>query len=88
MATITSSPSKAQIISLIRSFIRLSRQIPFLSIREYAKRGVVDAFRQNATLSESSLVFEAFPFAMSQLEVVKRWTIVYLSFMEHQSMPF
>ncbi|KAL5095833.1 hypothetical protein RYX36_000160 [Vicia faba] len=95
MAATTSSPSKSQILSLLRTFIRLSRQFPDYNIREYTKRRAVDAFRENATLSEASSVSEAFEFGKSQLEVAKRQAVVYSlyvpplpSVMEIQSKPF
>ncbi|CAL5191141.1 unnamed protein product [Lathyrus oleraceus] len=94
-AAAASSPSKSQILSLLRSFIRVSRQFPDYNIREYTKRRAVDAFRQNATLSESCSVSEAFSFGKSQFEVAKRQAVVYSlyvpplpSVMEIQNKPF
>ncbi|XP_004491882.1 uncharacterized protein [Cicer arietinum] len=76
-ATLTSSPSAAEILSLFRSFIRIARQFPDYNIREYTKRRAVDAFRQNATLSNPSSISDAFSYGKSQLEVAKRQAVVY-----------
>ncbi|GAU19834.1 hypothetical protein TSUD_170600 [Trifolium subterraneum] len=76
-AATTSSPSPSQILSLYRSFIRVARQFPDYNIREYTKRRAIDAFRQNAKLSEPSSISEAFSFGKSQLDVAKRQAVVY-----------
>jgi len=71
------APSKSQTLTLLRSFIRVSRQFPDYNIREYTKRRAIDAFRQNAALSEPSSISEAFSFGKSQLDVAKRQAVVY-----------
>ncbi|XP_027352840.1 LYR motif-containing protein 4B [Abrus precatorius] len=73
----TSVPSTTQILSLFRSLLRVARHFPDYNIREYTKRRTIDAFRQNATLSDPSAISSAFSHAKSQLEVAKRQAVVY-----------
>ncbi|KAK7340607.1 hypothetical protein VNO77_21315 [Canavalia gladiata] len=72
-----SVPSVSEILSLYRSLLRVARHFPDYNIREYTKRRTVDAFRQNATLSDPSSISSAFSHGNSQLQVAKRQAVVY-----------
>ncbi|XP_027926601.1 LYR motif-containing protein 4B [Vigna unguiculata] len=91
----SSTPSPAQILSLFRSLLRVARDFPDYNIREYTKRRTIDAFRQNASLSDPSSISSAYSHGKSQLGVVKRQAVVYSlyapplrSVMELQQVPF
>lgn len=71
------SPSKSEILSLFRSFLRVAREFSDYNIREYAKRRTVDGFRHNRLLSDPSSIAAAYADAESQLNVAKRQVIVY-----------
>ncbi|CAJ1831171.1 unnamed protein product [Sphenostylis stenocarpa] len=77
MSAASASPSAAQILSLFRSLLRVSRDFPDYNIREYTKRRTIDAFRHKAALSDASLISSAYSHGMSQLAVVKRQAVVY-----------
>lgn len=77
MSVASSTPSAAEVLSLFRSLLRVARQFPDYNIREYTKRRTVDAFRQNATLSDPSSISSAFSHGKSQLDVAKRQAVVY-----------
>ncbi|XP_076902596.1 uncharacterized protein LOC143557396 [Bidens hawaiensis] len=70
-------PSRTEIISLLRSLLRSSRQFTDYNIREYTKRRTIDAFRDNKTLTDTSSIAAAFSDGQSQLQVAKRQAVVY-----------
>ncbi|KAI3685035.1 hypothetical protein L6452_34266 [Arctium lappa] len=70
-------PSRTEILSLFRSFLRSARQFPDYNIREYTKRRTVDAFHGNKSLSNPSSVVAAFTDGKYQLQVAKRQALVY-----------
>ncbi|KAI5648251.1 hypothetical protein M9H77_34256 [Catharanthus roseus] len=71
------SPSRGEVLSLFRSFLRTARGFSDYNVREYTKRRAIDAFRHNKDLSEPSQVSAAFADGKSQLEIAKRQAIVY-----------
>ncbi|KAK7295432.1 hypothetical protein RJT34_18341 [Clitoria ternatea] len=88
----SSVPSAPEILSLFRSLLRVARQFPDYNIKEYTKRRTIDAFRENATLSDPASISSAFSHGKTQLQVAKRQSIVYSlyaphlpSIMEHQT---
>ncbi|XP_020213647.1 LYR motif-containing protein 4B [Cajanus cajan] len=94
-ASSSATPSAAQVRSLFRSLQRVARNFPDYNIREYVKRRTVDAFRENATLSDPSSISSAFSHGESQLALLKRQALVYSlytpslrSVMELQQPPF
>ncbi|KAL2346448.1 hypothetical protein Fmac_000448 [Flemingia macrophylla] len=91
----SATPSAAQVLSLFRCLLRVARDFPDYNIREYAKRRTIDAFRENATLSDPSSIYSAFSHGHSQLALLKRQAAVYSlyipslrSVMELQQPPF
>ncbi|KAJ1421462.1 Complex 1 LYR protein [Sesbania bispinosa] len=73
MSVASPSPSAAEILSLFRSLLRVARQFLDYNIREYTKRRTIDAFRQNAALSDPPSISHG----NSQLQVAKRQAVVY-----------
>lgn len=71
------SPSRGEVLSLFRSFLRTAREFSDYNIREYTKRRAIDAFRHNKDMSDPSQVSAAFAEGKSQLQVAKRQAIVY-----------
>ncbi|XP_057805054.1 protein ISD11 [Salvia miltiorrhiza] len=71
------APTRREVLSLFRSFMRTAREFTDYNIREYAKRRAVDAFRQNRHLSDPAEVAAAFADGKSQLGVAKRQAVVY-----------
>ncbi|KAK4395857.1 protein ISD11 [Sesamum angolense] len=72
-----SAPTRTQVLSLFRSFLRTARQFTDYNIREYANRRVVDAFRHNRRLSDPVEADAAFADGKSQLVVAQRQAVVY-----------
>ena len=70
-------PARAEVLSLLRSLLRVASKFPDYNIREYTKRRTIDGFRQNKTLSDPSAVSNAVSDAKSQLEIAKRQAVVY-----------
>ncbi|RWW88767.1 hypothetical protein BHE74_00002340 [Ensete ventricosum] len=70
-------PSKAEVLSLLRSLLKTARKFGDYNIREYARRRAVDGFRENTKLSDPSAIATAFAEGTSQLEVAKRQASVY-----------
>ncbi|ONK55390.1 uncharacterized protein A4U43_UnF3980 [Asparagus officinalis] len=78
MATpLSSSPSRAQILSLFRSLLRTSSKFSDYNIRSYSKRRTIDGFRSNRSLSDSSLISSAFDDGRAQLQAAERQAAVY-----------
>ncbi|KAJ1443257.1 Complex 1 LYR protein [Sesbania bispinosa] len=77
MSVASPPPSAAEILSLFRSLLRVARQFPDYNIREYTKRRTIDAFRQNAALSDPPSISHAFSHGNSQLQLAKRQAVVY-----------
>ncbi|RRT56757.1 hypothetical protein B296_00024322 [Ensete ventricosum] len=74
------APSRAEVLSLLRSFLQAARKFSDYNIREYAARRAIDGFRGNKALSDPSAIAAAFADGMSQLEVAKRQAAVYSSY--------
>ncbi|XP_051115982.1 protein ISD11-like [Andrographis paniculata] len=72
-----SAPTRNEVISLFRSFLRTARGFTDYNVREYAKRRAVDAFRRNGGLSDPADAAAAFADGKSQLVVAKRQSVVY-----------
>ncbi|CAN6470091.1 unnamed protein product [Victoria cruziana] len=72
-----SVPSRSEILSLFRSFLRVSGKFPDYNIRQYVRRRATDGFRDNCALTEASSISSAFADGKSQLEVAKRQAVVY-----------
>ncbi|KAI3733198.1 hypothetical protein L1987_64418 [Smallanthus sonchifolius] len=77
MSTAVPPPSRKEILSLFRSFLRSSRQFSDYNIREYTKRRTIDAFHHNKTLSNPTSISAAFADGKYQLQVAKRQALVY-----------
>ncbi|XP_010258134.1 PREDICTED: LYR motif-containing protein 4 [Nelumbo nucifera] len=77
MTTAASAPSRAEVLSLFRSLLRVARQFSDYNIREYTKRRTIDSFRQNRDLADPSTISSAFSDGKSQLEVARRQAVVY-----------
>lgn len=46
------APSKTEVLSLFRTFLRTARQFSDYNIREYTRRRTADVFRENRALSD------------------------------------
>ncbi|WOL15451.1 LYR motif-containing protein 4B-like [Canna indica] len=77
MMAVASVPSRAEVLSLLRSLLQTARKFSDYNIREYAKRRTVDGFRENKELCDPSAIATAFADGTSQLELVKRQAAVY-----------
>ncbi|KAK9278244.1 hypothetical protein L1049_027807 [Liquidambar formosana] len=77
MASGVLTPTRSEVLSLLRSLLRTAGDFSDYNIREYAKRRTIDGFRQNRHLSDPSTISAAFSEAKSQLEIAKRQAIVY-----------
>ncbi|XP_039116874.1 LYR motif-containing protein 4B [Dioscorea cayenensis subsp. rotundata] len=73
----TMAPSMPEVISLMRSLLRTAAKFPDYNIREYTRRRVIDAFRENRAITDASSIAVAFAEGKSQLEVAKRQAVVY-----------
>ncbi|KAH7673456.1 Complex 1 LYR protein [Dioscorea alata] len=56
----TMAPSMPEVISLMRSLLRTAAKFPDYNIREYTRRRVIDAFRENRALADASSISSAF----------------------------
>ncbi|XVF54384.1 hypothetical protein PTKIN_Ptkin05aG0176900 [Pterospermum kingtungense] len=71
------APTRAEVLHLYRSLLRVARQFCDYNIREYTKRRTIDGFRENKMLNDPSQLAAAFSDGKAQLEVAKRQAIVY-----------
>uniref|UniRef100_A0A0E0KBH1 Complex 1 LYR protein domain-containing protein n=1 Tax=Oryza punctata TaxID=4537 RepID=A0A0E0KBH1_ORYPU len=71
------APTRAEALSLFRSFLRTARQFSDYNIREYTCRRAADAFRKNRALGDAAAAAMAFADGKKQLEVAKRQAVVY-----------
>jgi D-alanyl-D-alanine dipeptidase len=71
------APSRAEVLSLFRAFLRTSRKFSDYNIREYTRRLAADAFRENRSLADMPAAATAFADMKQQLEVWKRQALVY-----------
>ncbi|KAK1651374.1 hypothetical protein QYE76_069179 [Lolium multiflorum] len=76
-AAAAAAPSKAQVLSLFRAFLRTGRKFSDYNIREYTVRRAADAFRDNRALADAPAAAAAFADGKQQLEVAKRQVLVY-----------
>ncbi|XP_022868136.1 protein ISD11 [Olea europaea var. sylvestris] len=70
-------PSRSEVLSLFRSFLRTAREYTDYNMRKYVKRRTIDAFRHNYHLSDPSATVAAFTDGKSHLGVAKRQAVVY-----------
>ncbi|EKG11771.1 Complex 1 LYR protein [Macrophomina phaseolina MS6] len=68
--------SAYQVRSLYRSLLRQSRQFAAYNFREYALRRTKDSFRANKDLTDSREIQDAISKGLSQLQVLKRQTVI------------
>ena len=71
------APSRAEVLSLFRAFLRTARKFSDYNIREYMRRRAADAFRDNRALADTPAATAAFADLKQQLEVWKRQVLVY-----------
>ncbi|XP_062209189.1 uncharacterized protein LOC133910966 [Phragmites australis] len=76
-AAAAAAPTRAEVLSLFRSFLRSARQFSDYNIREYTRRRAADAFRENRALADAPAAAAAFAEGKKQLEVAKRQALVY-----------
>ncbi|VVA29725.1 PREDICTED: LYR [Prunus dulcis] len=77
MSIAAGAPSRAEVLTLFRSFLRVARKFTDYNIREYTKRRTIDAFRQNRNLMDPSAISAAFSDGKAQFEVANRQAVVY-----------
>ena len=71
------APSRAKVLDLYRSFLRVARKFTDYNIREYTKRRAVYAFHHNRSISDPSTISATFSNGKAQLEVATRQAVVY-----------
>lgn len=71
------TPSKPQVLALLRSLLRTAREFRDYNVREYTKRRALDGFRHGQGLADPSAIAAAFADGKSQLEVARRQAVVY-----------
>ena len=64
------APSRAEVLSLFRAFLRTARKFSDYNIREYIRRRATDAFRDNRALADTPAAAAAFADLKQQLELV------------------
>uniref|UniRef100_A0A803M0W5 Complex 1 LYR protein domain-containing protein n=2 Tax=Chenopodium quinoa TaxID=63459 RepID=A0A803M0W5_CHEQI len=72
MATHITTPTRTEVVSLLRALLRTAQKFPYYNIREYTKRRTLDGFRQNSSLSDPAHITNAYADGVSQLEVAQR----------------
>ncbi|XP_068336252.1 uncharacterized protein [Pyrus communis] len=77
MVVAAGASSRAEVLTMFRSFLRVARKFTDYNIREYTKRRAVDGFRLNRNLSDPSAISSAFSDGKAQLEVANRQALVY-----------
>ncbi|KAM1009760.1 hypothetical protein FF1_045154 [Malus domestica] len=77
MVVAVRASSRAEVLTMFRSFLRVARKFTDYNIREYTKRRTVDGFRQNRNLSDPFAISSAFSDGKAQLEVANRQALVY-----------
>uniref|UniRef100_A0A803L9F6 Complex 1 LYR protein domain-containing protein n=1 Tax=Chenopodium quinoa TaxID=63459 RepID=A0A803L9F6_CHEQI len=80
MATHITTPTRAEVASLLRALLRTARKFPDYNIREYTKRRTLDGFRQNSSLSDPAHITNAYADGVSQLEIAQRQSVIYSFF--------
>ncbi|XVE54734.1 hypothetical protein DITRI_Ditri03aG0105500 [Diplodiscus trichospermus] len=76
-ASAVAVPTRAEVLLLYRSLLRVARQFCDYNIREYSNRRTIDGFRDNKKLTDPSQLSAAFSDGKTQLEVAKRQALVY-----------
>ncbi|KAL8130545.1 hypothetical protein V2J09_019700 [Rumex salicifolius] len=71
------TPSRGEILSLLRSLLRVASSFSDYNIREYTKRRAIDGFRINKELTDASAIASAFADGAAQLKVARRQSLVY-----------
>lgn len=70
------APTRAEILGLYRSLIRVAREFRDYNIREYTKRRTVDGFRENQKLTDTKSIADAYLEGKNQLALAKRQALV------------
>lgn len=85
MIPITGTPSRFQVLSLLRSLLRQAGRINNYNFREHAHRRVLGAFRENKNIVEDSKLIEQYQDGLKQLDVVRRQAIISSLYPEDES---
>jgi Complex 1 protein (LYR family) len=72
-------PSRAEVLSLLRSLLRIASKFNDYKIKEYLKQRSFDAFRENKSLSNPSSLASSFSDEKhsSRLQRSKQWFILF-----------
>ncbi|XP_037041458.1 protein bcn92 [Bradysia coprophila] len=68
--------SKTKVLQVYRSLLRESEKLSAYNFRNYAKRRIRDAFRDNKSLQDASSIQAELEFATKNLDVIHRQVIV------------
>uniref|UniRef100_A0A182ILR3 Complex 1 LYR protein domain-containing protein n=1 Tax=Anopheles atroparvus TaxID=41427 RepID=A0A182ILR3_ANOAO len=71
-----SAAHKMKVLSLYKQMLRESQKFDSYNYRMYALRRIRDAFRDNKTLTDSASIADSLSYAMKNLAIIKRQTIV------------
>ncbi|EIE26487.1 mitochondrial protein of LYR family [Coccomyxa subellipsoidea C-169] len=74
----------AEIISMYRSFLKHGAKFPNYNIREYVRRKAMEGFRAHKGETDEQTVSELVQDAKTELEVVKRQSMVYSLYARQQ----
>ncbi|XP_059618894.1 LYR motif-containing protein 4 [Phlebotomus argentipes] len=68
--------SKSSVLSLYKTLLRESQRFSSYNYREYARRRIRDAFRDNKTLSDAESIKNQLKFANENLQVIRRQALI------------
>ncbi|KAM1022122.1 hypothetical protein TB2_043086 [Malus domestica] len=77
MVVAAQASSRAEVLTMFCTFLRVARKFTDYNIRDYTKCQTVDNFHQNRNLSDMSAISSAFSNGKAQLEVANRQALVY-----------
>uniref|UniRef100_A0A2M4C4U6 Complex 1 LYR protein domain-containing protein n=1 Tax=Anopheles marajoara TaxID=58244 RepID=A0A2M4C4U6_9DIPT len=70
------SGHKMKVLSLYKQLIRASQKFDSYNYRSYAIRRIRDAFRENKALTDGAKIEKELAYGQSNLEIIKRQTII------------
>ncbi|KAF8434949.1 hypothetical protein BGX38DRAFT_1275243 [Terfezia claveryi] len=69
-------PTAPQVLSLYRQLLRYSNRFANYNFREYGKRRVRDAFRENRNVQDKEKITELIQKGLHELRMLKRQTVI------------
>ncbi|XP_055706624.1 LYR motif-containing protein 4 [Phlebotomus papatasi] len=68
--------SKSKVLSLYKTMLRESQKFSSYNYREYARRRIKDAFRDNKDLSDAQSIQNQLKYADENLQVIRRQALI------------